>query len=350
MKMSVGSIFSVFALLMILLSGCTSTSTSDVNEQVEDTKSNTVSISSDGSGDFATLDEAIEAAPPNSIIVLGEGQFDLSESHLIEKSLTIQGAGSNLTTISKSSGGSPIILFKGEKLIVRGISIKRAGEFASDIMTINGGEADFEDCNISGGATSEDKTIQGVGLVIRGSSNVTMKNCIIENNAGFGIVVTDNAKLTVDQIKSVNNQIGIVFAKNSIGDVQNSIFSDNIDYGIFVIGLVQVNIEGNTIVKNGTGGIYFELEAANGEVRDNKLAENDLGDSGTDIKIMEVYSPALIGNTCDGKGKSRLGGDLNGIVFMGRKSTPTDPILEGNSCMVARCTTPTGSFLSLECK
>ena len=227
MKNSFGSIFFTFAFLTILLSGCTSTSTSDVDKQVEDTKSNTVSISSDGSGDFATLDEAIEAVPPNSTIILGEGQFDLSKSHLIEKSLTIQGAGSNLTTISKSSSGSPIILFKGEQLTIRGLSIERTGEFASNIIHINGGEASLDDCKISGGGASEDGSIQGAGLWIAGTSSVTMKNCTIENNMSAGVIVGEDAKLIVDQITSSHNQIGIAFIGNSIGDIQNSTFSNN---------------------------------------------------------------------------------------------------------------------------
>lgn len=92
------------------------------------------------------------------------------------------------------------------------------------------------------------------------------------------------------------------------------------------------------------------MDASKGEVRNNKLAKNDQNRNGTDIRIWEAYAPTLIGNTCDGSGKSALGGDQNGFVFIGRNSIPTNPTLEGNSCMVARCTTTTGSLLSLECK
>ena len=341
MKKSSSFTFRTFVFLAILLSGCTSTST----------PSNTVNISSDGKGDFATLEEAIEAVPPNTAIVLGEGQFELSDSLVIEKSLTIQGSGSNLTTIVNSSGGSPVIFFQGEQLTITGISIQRTGEFASNIMVINKGEVYLENCNLSGGGASEDNSVQGDGLLIAGKSNVTMKNCIIENNMGVGIFVGDSAKLTVEQISSSNNKYGIVFIGNSVGNIQNSTFSDNQSNGIFVTESANVNILGNTINNNVGPGINFKMDRANGEVRNNNLARNDLGRLGTDIMISRENAPALIENTCDGKGKSPVvwGGDHNGIVFMGEgNSLPTNPILEGNSCMIAMCSGQ--SLLSLSCE
>lgn len=78
MKKPLKSILIVLVSITTLLGGCTPTSTTSV------------SISSDGSGDFATIEEAIEIIPPNSVILLGEGQFKLSKPLVIEKSLTIQ--------------------------------------------------------------------------------------------------------------------------------------------------------------------------------------------------------------------------------------------------------------------
>ena len=371
MKKSFRFTFRTFVFLAILLSGCvptsteTSTETPDVsnqiteipteapgvNNQIDDREPKSVKISSDGSGDFATIEEAIEAIPPNSTIVLGEGQFELSEPLVIEKSLTIQGAGSTLTTILMSSGGSPVILFKGKQLTIMDISIQRTGEFASSILTINGDVAYLENCNLSGGTASEANSIHGVGLTIRNNADVTMKNCVIENNMGDGIFVGDNAKLTVEQITSSNTLYGIVYAGNSIGNIQNSTFSDNRASGILVAGSAQVNIVGNTINNNVGPGITFQMDATNGEVRNNNLARNDLNKAGTDIMIYDAYAPALIGNTCDGEGESIFGGDLNGIVFWGlNKSLPTNPTLEENSCMIAMCTSPPDDLFSVRCK
>jgi parallel beta-helix repeat protein len=360
MKRLLGSIFFVFVILMSLLSGCTPTSTSDsssltptlldVNEQVEDTQPKTVTISSDGSGDFATIKEAIEGIPPDSIVLLDEGQFNLDEPLLIQKSLTIQGAGASLTTISKSSSGSPVISFEGEQLIIKDLSIERTGEFASDIMEISAVEAHLENCNISGGAASEDDSIKGVGLWLTGDSNVAINNCVVKDNMGAGIVVNDHAKVTISQVTSSSNEIGLGLVENSVGDIQNSVFSDNQEFGILVYGLAQANIVGNSVMNNGSIGIQFQMDAANGEVRKNNLAKNDLRRSGTDIMIWEEYAPALIDNTCDGRGRSILGGDHNGIVFIGRDSIPENPTLEGNSCMIARCTTPDRTMFSLTCE
>lgn len=336
MKKSLWIIFSSFMLLAISSSGCTLTSTS-------------VSISSDGSGDFATIEEAIEEIEPNTIILLDEGRFELSGPLLIEKSLTIQGVGAGQTIISNASGGSPVIYFDGENLTMKDVSLERTGQYASNIMVVKSGEVSLENCKLSGGAASDD-SVQGDGLWLRGTSNVTVNNCVFENNMGIGVVATENARVTINQVNSSNNQIGIAFFNNSSGEIQSSNVSNNQEFGILVYDLAQVNIVDNTIINNGAEGIYFRINASNGEVRNNNLEKNDQNMNGTDIRILEAYAPALLGNTCDGSGKSSLGGDLNGIVFIGRNSLPANPTLEGNSCMVAKCTTSTGTLFSLECK
>jgi parallel beta-helix repeat protein len=312
----------------------------------------TVYLFSDGSGGYATLEAAIEGVPPNSTIILDTGQYELSAPLLITKSLTIQGAGVDLTTVSNSTGGRSVVEFDSDYLTIQDISFERKGEFANNIMLIFGGEVKLENCKLSGGSAAQDDSITGDGLWLKNDTVATVKNCQIENNMGAGIIVANNVVATIDQITCSNNQVGIAFGGESVGEIKNSNCSNNQTWGIYIINSAQVDIINNTIKNNGSVGIQFKLDRAGGEVRDNVLARNHLSVSGggTDIQIWEEFSPTLIGNSCDGSGRSVFGGDTNGIVFIARGSLPTNPVLERNSCKIANCSTPTGSLLSLECE
>ena len=169
---------------------------------------------------------------------------------------------------------------------------------------------------------------------------------------GVGIAVADNAKASIDQVICSGNDTGVMFVEETTGAIRNSTVVSNQEAGIAILGSAQVDVVKNTIENNGSVGVYFQLEAAGGVVRDNVLARNDTSGSGlgTDIQIWEEYSPELIGNSCDKQRQFSGSGDLSGIVFIARGSLPTNPTLQGNACAVARCSTPTGSLISMTCE
>jgi hypothetical protein len=308
----------------------------------------TVYITAAGDGDFATLDQAVQMVPADSTILLDAGHHQLSGRLVITKSLIIQGEGVTVTTVSQSVGGSPIISFDADNLVIKDLALLRTGDYAGDLVKINGGEVLLENCAISGGAGTADESIKGHGVLLFNDTRATIRNCTIENNMGVGIGILDTVTAAIDRVTISNNKGGVIFSGEAQGEIVDSVFTENLDQAILVAGHAEVSVISNTIRHN-DNGIVFHLEASGGEVLDNELAMNGASLGGVDIMVFENFFPTIEGNACDGRGQSFSGSDFNGIVFITRSSSPPDVRVLRNSCSVARCSTPTGSFLSMEC-
>lgn len=316
----------------------------------------TVHVFGDGSGEFVTLGAAVESVAAESTIILGEGTFQLDESLEINKPLTLEGAGSDKTIVIGMGGGT-IVKYTGEGLFtMRDITFRREGDFAATVMAVLGGEVDFSNCGFANGATSEDETVPGMGLIFFNDAVGIVRNCAVEDNAQVGILVRDEAHISLENNTCSFNNIGIAYVGNASGIVKNNQCANNLEQGILVSGLAKPELTSNDIHDNGSAGITFSLDENGGVVQQNDLQGNNTAsslDSGTDIFVSGAYSPDFISNTCSREGLLRLGssdlGDHSGIVFASRDNLPTGITIEGNSCAVVWCSTPTGSFLNMNC-
>jgi len=293
----------------------------------------TVHLKSDGTGDYPTLEAAVTDLEPGATIILEEGNFELASTLIITKTLTLQGAGVDLTTVSKAAQGLVVAVSESDHLTIKDMAFERTGEFAADVMIVLGGKISLENCRFSGGVGNQSGSVSGHGLGLLNASTATITNCLFEKNTGGGLVVFGESNAAVDGITSTNNRTGISFSDQTTGTIENSLISNN-QIGVRISQSAEVSIVQNTISANGDG-IIFNLDADTGEARRNDLFSN--GMLGTDIVISGEFAPALIGNTCDGKGESELGADINGIVFNSESVHPANPILEDNDCQVAYC-------------
>jgi hypothetical protein len=83
--------------LLLLLAACSDpTPTPTVPPPVV---SETVQLNADGSGDYASLPEAVAAVSPGAVIHLSAGTFKLASPLAIDKPLQLIGAGMNETEI-----------------------------------------------------------------------------------------------------------------------------------------------------------------------------------------------------------------------------------------------------------
>lgn len=272
----------------------------------------TVYISSDGSGDYATLAMAIESVAAESTIILDEGTFYLEGPLEIDKPLTLEGAGSDKTIVT-GEGPRVVVRYTGEGLLtIHDMTFRREGDFAAAVMVVLSGEVDFSNCRFTGGAPNEDKSISGAGLIFFNDSAGVVKNCEID---------------------------------------------ENVEQGILVLGQAKPELIDNKIHDNGGVGIYFQIEEDGGVAEMNNLQRNGLADfgSGTDIRVFGSFAPTLASNSCSrggyglGSSNSELG-DHSGIVLVSRGDLPAASRVGANDCAIAWCSTPTGSLLNMTCQ
>lgn len=151
---------------------------------------------------------AVTAAPEGSVICLAEGCWE--ESLMIFKSLTLRGMGKEKTVIRPSPGGLPAC-----------ISIACLGEDPIEV------------------------TVEQLGIG-DGGDEVS------------GILITDNAHVTIDTCSIFNNYNGIRLKVSAQATVVETIFSQNLMFGVILTDAASAIISDSTFVDDSGGAGVFE--------------------------------------------------------------------------------------------
>ena len=322
----------------------------------------TITVNTDGSGDYETLELAIESVALDSTIELSEGVFRLQEILELDKPLTLVGAGKEQTSIV-SRDGNAVILYSGEgNLTVRDLTIYHDGNLAAEVLILQAAEADLSNCIIRGGIDSEDQV--GAGLLLEDFSQVNVSNCEFVDNEGVGVLVRGDSQLDMKTSIVTRNGFGVAFVGNSSGQLVDNVIEKNNKNGVLVLEYATPLITSNRIMDNLESGISYNLNGEGGglaeanELRGNNSEESF--DAGTDIAILGSFAPDLIDNTCSGGegitfnfGDNKMA-DQSGILFLVLGVAPPQVgsfTFKNNDCAYAYCGhEPGGNILpDLEC-
>lgn len=216
--------------------------------------------------EYATIQEAINAANPGNTIVIAGGFYE--ESLNIAKDITLQGEGPSATILVAD---------------------------ASPLMTING------NVSISGLSLSGSEN----GIDIRGSSSVVLENSVLSGFTGNALFTEPGAgaTVTVKNCHVTNNRDGLG-PEDANGTIKNNYIADNTDDGIDLDGDNNLTIENNIIVRNGDDGIEIRpINGVNLLIRSNLFEGN--GEDGIEIiesplgptdSVMEIRQNVFVGN------------------------------------------------------
>jgi len=194
----------------------------------------TITVDDDGPSDYDTIQDAVDDADAGDTIDVKSGTY--TENVVVDKLLTITGAGNDTTTIDGSSSG----------------------------VTVN---ITSDWCNLSGFRITKGS----IGLFIAGE-NITVSECTVSDNTKNGIQAESTTNITVDNCTaSSNDWNGIYFNNTGIMRIDNCTVSSNQMNGIFMEDPEEGGRRGNgdddfpdqlkTIIKvrfkiNGWEGIY----------------------------------------------------------------------------------------------
>jgi parallel beta-helix repeat protein len=267
-----------------------------------------VHVEADGSGDYATLEEGIQNVPEGAVLLLGPGTYHLDRlltvdgMPFIARPLHLAGAGMDETEIVYS-GTSYILRFEGEgPFVVEDITFRYEGGDNGYAVVVTGGEARFNRCRFAGTSEvdttgvlfSEDAT-GIVGLLFSGNATGRVQSSEAVGNY-YGIQVTGEAQVVIEDSTFTRNQSGIVYADNASGTVRGNTCHDNYA-GIAITPDAEPTVEGNVCTNNQVGITYVGTEetieeGAGGIARSNTCRENQAG-------IAVTYAhPHLEGNIC----------------------------------------------------
>jgi parallel beta-helix repeat protein len=297
-------------------------------------------VAPDGSGNFRSLEEAVQQARPGAVIYLKAGIHRLKHPLVIDKPLTLIGEGMETTRIVCDGEGC-VVEFSGDGLFsARDLAFVHEGTKWGDAVRANKGEVQFYRCLFTGGVRDEANQRGGSGLWLYGTARGDVRECVASGNEGTGIRVSGEAQPTLEgNTCRENKRSGIAYFGSASGTARNNLCTANKFYGIGIYEQAQPTLEGNTCQENKEAGIAYFGSAA-GTARQNTCVGNEYDG----IYVDEQAQPTLEGNTCR-ENKSRgiayfgsaagtarqntcVGNEYDGI-YVDEQAQPT---LEGNTC------------------
>jgi len=286
--------------------------------------------------------QAIRSAQPNEIILIPEGEHVIEHTVTIDKPLLLIGAGAGKTVlICRDAVGIQVSLPSDRVLAMHGLTIDCQGQ-SECALSVESGTVRLACCHIrgasrygtqvSGEATliAEDCCYEdhgACGIALQDSSSGSVKQSNFRNNH-TGICAQDCSRLTMSNSSFVaNTELGIELAGSAKGEVEESLFAENIGSGIrageqstltarnntcegntysgiALFGNARGTLEANTCKGNGYHGIYAQ-DQAHLTARNNTCE----GNSQAGIALFGSAQGTLEGNTCKGNGSHGIAGN-----------------------------------------
>lgn len=315
----------------------TPTSTT-VSEPEPAPEAESVRVAPDGSGDYPSLEAAVGSVPEGATIVLDPGTFRLTGPMEVAQSLSLEGAGMDQTEIVCDAGGH-VVRFNGDGTFsAEGITFRHEGAAVADVVVVEGGEVAFDGCRFTGAASSEETRMSGLRL--QGSATGEVQSCAVEANDAYGILLMDQAQMTLEGNSFTQNErVGLVYEGSAGGVASGNDSSLNKGHGIVVAHQAQPTLEDNKCAGNERSGIAY-FDEAGGVARNNNSTMN----WETGIFVGGQSQPALEGNACANNIEAGIwyAGTAGGVardnecsghafsgIVVGEQAQPT---LEGNTC------------------
>ena len=195
----------------------------------------TVSLSPNDS-----IQQAIDTASSGAVICLGEGTWE-ENLVIVGKSLTLRGAGAGKTVIRSAERSRPVVWIESDEI-----------EVNLEGVTITGASGFF--C-----LTPPERC--AIGLVAKGSAQVSLTNSQVSGNELVGLWVEDSAQVSLqDSTVSGNEMYGLSVGGSAQVNLRDSTVSGNVDEGLGSVcaglsvgGSAQVTLRSSTVYGNNDG-------------------------------------------------------------------------------------------------
>jgi parallel beta-helix repeat protein len=274
----------------------------------------TVRVAADGSGDFPSLEAAIEAVYAGSTILLDPGTYRLEGPLEINKALTLTGAGMDQTFVVGEAGEYVVHFVGSGTFFAEGITFRYDGTAWADVVVIEDGEVDFYRCRFTGGVWS-DEDRRGTGLVFRGSATGRVRESQAEGNELHGFEIRDQAQPTLEENVCKDNEVDGILYTDDAGGVARGNECSGSDFGIVLVDRARPTLEENVCTDNERAGIAYFGDAG-GTTRQNECTGNKWG-----ISVADQAQPTLEENVCKDN-------EVDGILYSG----DAGGVARGNEC------------------
>lgn len=190
-------------------------------------------------------------------------------SIVITKAISIVNDGAGVAGVLAPSGGSAITINAGasDAIVLRGLTIEGSKIGINGIVFTSGQYLTIANCIIQGFVSTTADRTTGNGIYIRlpnsqyaSTNHVKITDTVVSNNGGIGVYGKAPSStggvpiIALDGVTLLSNGGGIVL-DTVVGDIHNTIASQNVGAGLVATGYSSANLDQFTAANNGTFGI-----------------------------------------------------------------------------------------------
>lgn len=269
-------------------------------------------------GDYATIAEALAAAPDHAVIEIAAGTYP--ETLVVNRPVSLQPAGNGEVLLSPAAD-EPVI------------TVRDASAVTIEGLTIVGGEYGIfvthsEDVTIRDNIVSNSRL---VGIKVRLGAADILDNTVFHAQPpyGMGIHVTNTTQWPTSRV--IGNLVfghtrsGIYTNMTGMIEVFDNVVSDNGHHGIAITEMSHADVFGNIVVDNALTGIQL-LDMSMAHICDNIVSDTRGSSDAPQIRqgngiIVDYHSEAtLAGNNIQGSAQHGISILFDSIVFMGENT------------------------------
>ncbi len=223
--------------------------------------------SGDGTQDspLKTITQALQAAQPNTVIVLSSGIYssDMGETFplLLKPGIKLQGnprtRGHDVvirgggTFVSATAASHDVLIVGADQTIISGVTLNNTNPEGYGLW-LEVGSVLVEDNTLTGNTKS--------GIAVEGNSTPTIRSNYFYKNQGNGISIYGTSNTQVDDNVFENNDLGILIAENVAPHIINNRITGNIN-GVVVETNAQPFFHNNLIENSQLDGLVLKVGA-----------------------------------------------------------------------------------------
>ena len=249
-------------------------------------------------GEYATITEALAAAPAGAIIEIAAGTY--AESLVINAPVSLRPAGSGEVLLAPETDEPVIAVMDTEAVTIEGLSIT-GGEYGIFVTR-------SQDVTIRDNIVSDSRL---VGIKVRLGAADILDNTVFHAQPpyGMGIHVTNTTQWppsrVIGNLVFGHTRSGIYTNMTGMIEVMDNIVTDNGHHGIAITEMSHADVFGNVVVDNALTGIQL-LDMSMAHICDNIVSDTRGSREAPKIRqgngiIIDYHSEAtLSGNSIQG--------------------------------------------------